>query len=99
MKLVQKFILSILLLTPVLGFSGTTHCSGLKDKDQRYLCTAVGLNNMTVCNEISTQDGVNHCKALTAGSSGFCEKVNLGNRPYCLAGVRDQQRKSMWGAS
>lgn len=99
MRFIQPFILGVFLFTPMFSFGGTAHCGNLKDNDKRYLCTAVGMNNMTVCNEMSTKDGVNHCKAMTVGSSGYCEKVNLGNRPQCLIDLRNQQRKRMWGAS
>jgi hypothetical protein len=99
MRFIQPFILGIFLFTPLLSFGVTGHCAKIKDSDKRYLCTAVGMNNMTVCNEMSTKDGANHCKAMTVGSSGYCEKVNLGNRAQCLIDLSKQQRKSMWSAS
>lgn len=99
MKLISQCLLAFFMCMPLLSLGNTAQCAKIKDNDKRYLCTAVGLKNLTVCNEISTQDGAFHCKAMTMGSSGYCEKVNLGNRAQCLLDLRNQQRKSMWGVS
>ncbi|MCF8148941.1 MAG: hypothetical protein K9J50_10335 [Sulfuritalea sp.] len=77
----------------------TGHCAAFAKDDDRYHCTALAMKSMSLCSQISTTDGINYCKAMTGGSSGYCEKISGGFRARCLSGVRAMQRKNIWSQS
>lgn len=87
-----------LLMFPILGFSESMNaCEFKSTKDDRYLCTAVSMVNPSICDQISTADGVSNCKAVTSKNSYACDRITSpSKRQYCLMGVRDLQRDSIW---
>jgi len=91
------FVASILTL-PLLGACESMNaCEFKQTKDARYLCTAVSMVNPSICDQISTSDGVSNCKAITSKNSYACDRITSpSKRQYCLMGVRDLQRDSIW---
>jgi hypothetical protein len=87
-----------LLVFPFWGFcEDIRNCEYKSNSDARYLCTAVAMANPVICDQISTQDGISNCRAMTSKNSYECDRIpSSSKRQYCLMGVRDFQRDSIW---
>jgi hypothetical protein len=53
--------------------------------------------NTTICDHISTRDGIAQCRATVSINPYECDRIdNPSKRQYCKMGVRDLQRDSIW---
>ena len=54
---------------------------------------AASKKEVKLCDGMSSANGKYFCQAVSFGNSYPCDKI-IGNRSYCLALVRDKQRRS-----
>jgi hypothetical protein len=94
----RRVLIASLVAFPIWGFcEGIRSCEHKPSNDARYLCTAVAMVNPVICDQISTQDGISNCRAMTSKNSYECDRIpSPSKRQYCLMGVRDFQRDSIW---
>jgi len=97
-KFSRRVLVASFLTFPLLGACQNVNaCEFKSTKDERYLCTAVSMVNTSLCDQISTADGVSNCRAITSKNSYACDRITSpSKRQYCLMGVRDLQRDSIW---
>ena len=53
---------------------------------------AASKKEVKLCDGMSSSNGKYFCQAVSSGNSYPCDKI-IGNRSYCLAMVRDKQRR------
>jgi hypothetical protein len=87
-----KLTLACVLLAPALSLAEDGGCEKVFDKDKQVICMATSKKEVKLCDGMSSSNGKYFCQAVSAGNSYPCEKIS-GSRSYCLAQVRDKQRK------
>ena len=85
-------ILSFVLLVPTLSQAQDEGCEKMSSKDKQVICMASSKKEIKVCDGMSSTNGKYFCQAVSTGNSYPCDKI-IGNRSYCLALVRDKQRR------
>ena len=98
MKLSHICVGTCLFATSLVGFCQSVNdCELKKNKDEQYLCTATSMVNVVVCDQISTNDGRHHCRAMVQRNSHGCDGITSPvKRQSCLMAVRDKQRAANW---
>ena len=84
--------LVFVLLAPGLSLAQDGGCEKVLDKDKQVICMAASKKEVKLCDGMSSSNGKYFCQAVSTGNSYPCEKIT-GNRSYCLAQVRDKQRR------
>ena len=94
-SLTQIFQLTLIyaLLAPELSQAQDGGCEKVLDKDKQVICMAASKKEVKLCDGMSSSNGKYFCQAVSMGNSYPCDKIT-GNRSYCLAQVRDRQRRS-----
>ena len=84
--------LAFILLAPALSQAQDGGCEKVLDKDKQVICMAASKKEVKLCDNMSSSNGKFYCQAVSTGNSYPCDKI-VGNRSYCLAMVRDKQRR------
>jgi hypothetical protein len=84
--------LAFILLAPALSQAQNGGCEKVLDKDKQVICMAASKKEVKLCDGMSSSNGKYFCQAVSSGNSYPCDKI-IGNRSYCLAMVRDKQRR------
>ncbi len=84
---------AFVLLAPALSQAQDGGCEKVFDKDKQVMCMAASKKEVKLCDGMSSANGKYFCQAVSFGNSYPCDKI-IGNRSYCLALVRDKQRRS-----
>jgi hypothetical protein len=84
--------LAFFLLAPALSHAQDGGCEKVLDKDKQVICMAASKKEVKLCDGMSSSNGKYFCQAVSSGNSYPCDKI-IGNRSYCLAMVRDKQRR------
>ena len=84
--------LAFILLAPALSQAQDGGCEKVLDKDKQVICMAASKKEVKLCDNMSSSNGKYFCQAVSSGNSYPCDKI-IGNRSYCLAMVRDKQRR------
>ena len=87
-----QLTLACVLLAPALSHAKDGGCEKILDNDKQVICMAASKNEVKLCDGMSSSNGKYFCQAVSMGNSYPCEKIT-GNRSYCLAQVRDKQRR------
>jgi len=91
-SLLTQLIFLFVLLAPALSHAQDGGCENILDNDKQVICMAASKKEVKLCDGMSSSNGKYFCQAVSTGNSYPCEKIT-GNRSYCLAQVRDKQRR------
>ena len=93
-SLTQVFQLTFacVLLAPALSQAQDGGCEKVLDKDKQVICMAASKKEVKLCDGMSSSNGKYFCQAVSTGNSYPCDRMS-GSRSYCLAQVRDKQRR------